>query len=205
MYQAPDASRVYQELQNRTLAASERERAIEQKRTALAALRTQVTGVVDAVQRGKKTLGAARMEFSEKKRAVEEKVSAKQNQNNAQQERLAHAVQQEEMLKQQIASTSAAINAARAAIEQRQRESNALAEAEERLTKVKLQLEDDGNTLFQIGQRVERHEAATLKRHNQLAESLPAFPLAQVSTPGSAGGLEATATESLILIDDSRM
>jgi chromosome segregation ATPase len=205
MYQAPDASRMYQELQNRSLASSDRERALDQKRAALAALRTQVNSAADAVQNGKKMLRADQQEFAEKKRSVDEKVQSKQNHNNAQQERLAHVLQQEELLQQQIASTNAAIEASRQAIDKKQRESNVLAEAEERLTKVKLQIEEDGNTLFQLGQRVERHEAAIMKRHNLLTESLPAFPLAQVSNSGSASGLESTATESIILIDDSRV
>jgi chromosome segregation ATPase len=115
MYQAPDASRMYQELQNRSLASSDRERALDQKRAALAALRTQVNSVADAVQNGKKILRADQQEFAEKKRSVDEKVQSKQNHNNAQKERLAHVLQQEELLQQQIASTNAAIDASRQA------------------------------------------------------------------------------------------
>lgn len=202
---SPDVTRLYQELQNRSLTTSERERAIQQKRAALADLRTQVHVAADCAQRDKAALCAAQQKFAEAKRSVDDKVHAKQGHNNAQRERLSQCEQHEEQLKQQIAAITSSIESTRAAIEQKQRESIALADAEERLTKAKLQLEEDDNALMHLEQSVARHEAAAMKRHNHIAEAVPSFPLPQVAAPGSAGGLEATATESIILIDDTKV
>jgi chromosome segregation ATPase len=205
MNSSPDVTRVYHELQSRSLVTSERERVLQQKRSALADLRTQVRIASESAQRDKNALCAAQQKFSEAKRAVDDKVMAKQTHNNGQMERLSQCEQHEEYLKQQIAAVTSSIESTRAAIERKQLEGNALADAEERLKKAKLQLEEDDNALMQLEQTVSRDEAAAMKRHNRVAESVPHFPLPQVTSPGSAGGLEATATESIILIDDARV
>lgn len=201
---ANDMSRLYCDLQGRAAAAGEKERVVQQKRLVLAELRNQVQQAKDDLGQYRTSLASVKQQFLEKKRIVDEKVRAKESHNAAQRESVRSLERQEADLQAQIADVNRAIDIAVGRIAQKERESSMIAETDERLTALKAQLEDEDAQLMQLETKVSRLEAADIRRHHQTTDSLKSFPLPQVSQAAASGGLEATATESIILVDDAK-
>lgn len=180
---------------------SEREATLQEKRLVLAELRSQVQAAADASHKYRSVLAAATQQYVEKKRIIDEKVASKEAHNAGQRQIVSAAEQQERQLQEQIQSTERSIEAAQRTVAQKERENVLIQQVEQRLVSLKNRVDEEDASLMQLEARVHKADVAGLRRHSSMAEAVPHFPLPQLSLKQQDGtGLEATATESIILV-----
>ncbi|EPY26026.1 hypothetical protein STCU_00790 [Strigomonas culicis] len=194
--------RAFQEHQTRTALLAERERTLDARRFAVQELRQKVAQQAKENQARQEQLILERSRFSQKKAVQDEKVEAKEAHARSQQARVQQLAEEEDRLAATIAACEQAIQAATADLEHRQALEANLRDARGRMTQLKYQLEEKDGQVMKIETRLARMEMATEKRHTALAERLPEYWLPRVVEADAAAGLEGTAGESVLLVDE---
>lgn len=190
---------VFRDYQTSSTLLAERERALEARRALVEELRQQVAQIQkenSALEDQLQTQGAT---FAHKKAVQDEKVGAKESQARAQQDRLQQLVNEEQRLVAEIGECEQQMETTSQEIARRQELEGQLHEAREQLKALKYQLEERDGKVMKLETRLARQEIATGKRHSLVDERLGANALPRVS---DTKGLEDTAGESILLVDD---
>lgn len=193
---------VFRNNQTHSTLLMERERAVQTRRLTVQELRQAVQTLQAEARAREEQLQGERANFAHKKLIQDEKVGVKDNQARAQQERVQHLVEEEERLLQAIAASEQEMQQNAAEMEKRQELQRTLRHMRERVTQLKLQLEERDAAVIKLETRLARQEMATEKRHATVAERFPAYALPRVEEAETAMGLEGTAGESLLLVDE---
>ncbi|KEG07672.1 hypothetical protein DQ04_09131010 [Trypanosoma grayi] len=191
----------FRDYQTRSSILAEKERAVELRRRMLQELTQNVQLLSDECKRREEQLQQERHRFAQRKAVQDEKVGAKDNQGRAQRERVAALDAEEMRLRCDIADREEEMQRVEAELQQRHALSGKVREAKEGLTQLKCQLEERDAKVMQLETRVARMEMAAEKRHALIAERLPSYRLPRIEAERS-GGLEETAGESILLIDE---
>ncbi|CAD2219848.1 hypothetical protein AGDE_04508 [Angomonas deanei] len=194
--------RAFHDYQSRTAFMTDREHSLEVRRIAVQELRQRIMREQQESQLRQEQLDQERARYSQKKNVQDEKLRAKEAHAKSQHDHVNNLAEEEERLTASIKQCSEAIEKASSDIEQRKRLEANLREAKDALTRLKYDLEEKDAQVMKMEAKVARIEMTTEKRHNQFAERLPDQWLPRVVEPNHAAGLEGTAGESILLVDD---
>lgn len=195
----------FRDYQTRSTILMERERALEVRRAAVMELRQSVHQLQLENDSREEQLCSERARYAQKKMLQDDKVGAKDAQIRAQQDRLQQLINEEERLTKELQKCTDEVNAAAAELERRQELEGRLREVKERLTQLKYQLEDKDAKVMKLETRLARQEMATEKRHAAVANRIPQCWLPRVVAPEPGTGLEDTAGESVLLVDEATL
>lgn len=180
----------------------ERERAVDLRRASLLELRQSVQQLQSENDSREEQLRGERARYNQKKVVQDDKVDAKEAQVRAHQDRLAQLTAEEERLTAALAASGEAVATATAELERRQELEGRLRDVKERLTQLKYQLEDKDAKTMKLETRLARQEMMTEKRHTAVAERVPQHWLPRIVAAEPGTGLEDTAGESVLLVDE---
>ncbi|CAG9574612.1 conserved hypothetical protein [Leishmania major strain Friedlin] len=188
--------------QTRSTLLVERERALDARRTAVAELRQMVATLTAENRTREEQLVAERSRFRDRKSAQDAKVSTKEAEARAQQNRVSVLEEEERQLGSTIAERVEEVRRATAEVERRRDLEKTLCDAREALNKTKFALEENDAKVMRLETRLARQELATDKRHAQLAGRVPQYWLPRVPEADKSASLEDTAGESVYLVDE---
>ncbi|GET88983.1 hypothetical protein, conserved [Leishmania tarentolae] len=188
--------------QTRSTLLVERERALDARRTAVAELRQMVATLTAENCAREEQLVAERSRFHDRKSAQDAKVSTKEADARAQQNRLSALEEEERQLSSSVAERVEEIRTATTEVERRRDLEKTLRDAREALNKTKFALEENDAKVMRLETRLARQELTTDKRHAQLAGSVPQYWFPRVPEADKSTSLEDTAGESVYLVDE---
>ncbi|KAG5477794.1 hypothetical protein LSCM1_05093 [Leishmania martiniquensis] len=188
--------------QTRSTLLMERERAMDVRRAAVAELRQMVATLTNENRNRDEQLVTELSRFRDRKAAQDAKVSAKEAEARAQQNRVSVLQEEERRLSGNIAERAEEVRTGTTEVERRRDLEATLHEVREVLKKAKFALEESDAKVMRLETRVARQELATDKRHVQLAGRVPHYWFPQVSEADKSSPLEDTAGESVYLVDE---
>lgn len=192
----------FRDYQSRSTVVMERDRALEARRAAVKELRDTVAQLQMESHTREEQIRQEQQRYDHKKLLQDEKVGAKDAQVRAQQERLQHLAAEEERLMAALQESTATIRSGTEELERRQDLEGRLEAARTRLTELKLQLEDRDAKVMRLETKVARQEMSTEKRHTTVGDRLPEQWLPRVVAPEPGTGIDGTAGESVLLVDE---
>ncbi|KAH9600024.1 hypothetical protein LSM04_008166 [Trypanosoma melophagium] len=192
----------FRDYQTRSTIVAEKERSVELRRRVLQDLAQNVQLLSDECRRREEQLQAEHQRYSHRRAAQDEKLAAKDRQAQLQREKVAALDAEESQLRAALADRLALQSKLREDINAGVALRAKLQEAAAGLARLKCRREERDGDVAALEARATRAEELLQRRHAQVEERLPGCWLPRVEAARGGGGLEDTAGESILLIDE---
>ncbi|AAZ12935.1 kinetoplastid kinetochore protein 12 [Trypanosoma equiperdum] len=187
--------------QTRSAAISEKMNTVQLRRRIVEDLRRRAESLSGQLRQRQQDLQRLIDEFTQKKASQEAKISEKRRCELGQKELLDSLLKEEERLTNVQKDYAESIGKLQQEVAQRQATVGKVSQAREELTRVKMMLEEKDREILALERNVEKVRLNAKRRHEQFEMQLPDVTLPCLGEV-ERGGLEETASESILLIGD---
>ncbi|CCW65978.1 unnamed protein product [Phytomonas sp. Hart1] len=193
----------FRDFPTRSVIFTERERVLEARRALVQELQQSVNVLQLENDSREEHLRHERLRYAQRKSLQDEKLSTKEAQIRTQHERLQQFVSEEERLQGALQRCEESIQAATGELERRKELEIKVHEIKDRLTQMKLRLEESEGNLIKLESRMERQAIITEKRHGMVVDQVPTISLPRLGDNERGLSVEDMAGDSILLVDET--